>query len=145
MAYPRPQLRREGWQNLNGSWECSFQNELNPKKVDFDREIRVPYTPETPRSGLHDLSPHPVVWYRRTVQLDKAVKPKKDERLMLHFGAVDWAAQVWVNGQRQGAHEGGYTPFSFDITDSLRGNELTIEVRAEDDWRDMGQPRGKQD
>lgn len=142
MGYPRPQLRREAWQSLNGSWECSFQSEQNPKNVVYNKSIRVPYSPETPRSGLHDPSPHPVVWYRRTVQVER---PDQNERLILHFGAVDWAAEVWVNGQRQGRHEGGYTPFSFDITDALSGGELTVEVRATDDWRDMGQPRGKQD
>ena len=145
IAYPRPQLRRQQWRSLSGEWHCAFDAAQQPSEVKFSQTIRVPYAPETPRSGVHDLSEHPVVWYAQHLTLSEAERPAPDERLLLHFGAVDWAARVWVGGQFVGEHQGGYTPFTLDITHALSGPDLTIQVRASDDAQDMAQPRGKQD
>ncbi len=109
----------------------------------FDRAITVPYPPESRASGLRETGYHPVVWYRRTFV---APAPAHGQRLMLHFGAVDYRAAVWVNGQFVGRHTGGHTPFAFDVTDALTSApEQVIVVRAEDDPTDLAQPRGKQD
>ena len=109
----------------------------------FEREITVPYPPESKLSGIGDQSLRPVVWYRREVGL---AQPDSGRRVLLHFGAVDYAASVWVNGFLVGAHEGGHTPFSFDITDVLSASERQcLVVRAEDYADDATQPRGKQD
>ncbi|GHF52694.1 beta-galactosidase/beta-glucuronidase [Deinococcus metalli] len=145
MTHPRPQLKRAAWRDLNGPWNCAFTDARTPAAVTFDRQITVPYAPESPRSGVNDPAPHPVVWYRRDLTLEAADTPGDGERLLLHFGAVDWDAQVWVNGVFVGAHAGGYTPFTLDITDALNGPDMRVEVRAADDHADMGQPRGKQD
>ena len=146
MTYPRPQLKRAAWRDLNGTWACAFTNARTATAVtSFDRQITVPYAPESPRSGIGDPTPHPVTWYRRDLTLTEAEVPTGGERVLLHFGAVDWDAQVWVNGLFVGGHQGGYTPFALDITDALDGPAVRIEVRAADDHADMGQPRGKQD
>jgi len=145
-GYPRPQLRRDQWRNLNGVWDFAFDPDARwhlPAQVAWERQIAVPFAPETPASGIGDTGFHPVCWYRRAVETP-ALGP--GERLLLHFGAVDYAATVWVNDRLAGRHEGGYTPFAFDITDGLApGYALTIVVRAEDDPHDLAKPRGKQD
>ncbi len=109
----------------------------------YMREITVPFPPESPASGIGDPSFHPVVWYRRNFE----VAPEDaGKRLNLHCGAVDYRAQVWVNGQLVASHEGGQTPFGADITHALkRGVEQVIVIRAEDRPTDLSQPRGKQD
>jgi beta-galactosidase/beta-glucuronidase len=150
-AHPRPQFTREQWIDLNGPWGFAYDDtniglsqEWMHKRDVFDKTIIVPYPPESRASGIGDTNPHAVVWYRRTFQ----TAPEHDQkRLLLHFGAVDYRAQVWVNGQVMAQHEGGHTPFSADITHSLRhdGAEQVIVVRAEDMPRDLAQPRGKQD
>lgn len=146
--HPRPQLTRERWTDLCGSWQFVHDdaNEgLTQGWVDrpelFDRTITVPFPPESEASGIGDPAMHPVVWYRRTVQL---APEDQSGRLLLHFGAVDYSAHVWVNGQLVAQHEGGHTPFSADITTVLREGEQEIVVRAEDQPRDLTQPRGKQ-
>ncbi|WP_342780625.1 glycoside hydrolase family 2 protein [Subtercola boreus] len=115
----------------------------------FDRSITVPYPPESPASGIGDTSYHPVVWYRRAVSkadLTRAGHSEEKSRVILHFGAVDWVAHVWLNEQFLGTHEGGQSAFSFDITDSLSPEgENTLIVRAFDDPHDVSIPRGKQD
>lgn len=149
-TYPRPQLRREGWVDLCGRWGFAHDDAdrgLAERWFDgapdrFDREIVVPFPPEARASGIGDPAPHPIVWYRRTVEVTAAQRAR---RLLLHFGAVDHRAQVWVNGRLAAAHEGGHTPFSADITDLLRSDPTqVIVVRAEDRADDLGQPRGKQ-
>ncbi|WP_309571548.1 sugar-binding domain-containing protein, partial [Deinococcus sp.] len=145
MTYPRPQLKRAQWRDLNGEWACAFTDARTPARVTFDKQITVPYAPESPRSGLNDPAPHPVTWYRREFTLSADETPGNGDRLLLHFGAVDWDAQVWVNGHWVGGHQGGYTPFTLDITDALDGQDVRVDVRAADDHADMGQPRGKQD
>ena len=103
----------------------------------------MPYPPESALSGIHDPAVHPVVWYRRVVRIDPVGTGR---RVLLHFGAVDYRAEVWVNGQLVARHEGGHTPFHADITDALgEGGDQVVVVRAEDPTDDPAQPRGKQD
>lgn len=147
--YPRPQFRRGRWIDLCGDWGFAHDDgdrgmaERWFDRVEvFTRTIRVPYPPESSLSGIHDTGFHPVVWYRRTVDL-AALEP--GGRLILHFGAVDYKASVWINGSLVCAHEGGHTPFSADITPYLaQGGPQVITLRAEDDPHDLQQPRGKQ-
>ncbi|WP_233159979.1 glycoside hydrolase family 2 protein [Pseudonocardia sp. MH-G8] len=148
--YPRPQLVRSEWQDLCGQWRFAFDDADTGRAAGwataadpFDQTITVPYPYESQLSGIGDPSPRPVVWYRRQVELPA---PGPKQRLLLHFGAVDHEAQVWVNGVHLGGHEGGHTPFSFDATDALvPGATQLIVVRAEDHADDVTQPRGKQD
>ncbi|RIQ15744.1 glycoside hydrolase family 2 protein, partial [Jiangella rhizosphaerae] len=148
--YPRPQLVRDDWVDLCGEWGFAY-DDADAGRAErwytaaepFDRTITVPYPPESKLSGVHDPAPHAVVWYRRAVLLGV---PGPDQRVVLHFGAVDYAADVWVNGAHAGSHQGGHTPFSFDVTDLLvPGDEQVVVVRAEDHADDVTQPRGKQD
>ncbi|MFC5789310.1 glycoside hydrolase family 2 [Agromyces tardus] len=150
--YPRPQLLREHWSDLTGDWDFAFAQDLqsaNPGAVVFDRQITVPFPPESPASGIGDTGYHPVVWYRRTfgpTAIQTSGHGADRPTLLLHFGAVDWAAEVWLNGTFLGRHEGGQTPFWFDISDAATtdaDNELI--VRAVDDPHDVSLPRGKQD
>ncbi|MBA3416116.1 MAG: glycoside hydrolase family 2 [Chloroflexia bacterium] len=144
--YPRPQLQRAGWTSLDGEWEFAFDREselTGPREVVFDRTIRVPFAPETPLSGIGDEEFTCAVWYRRRFEPPPLAA---GERLMLRFGAVDDKATVWVDGCYAGEHEGGYTPFGFDVTDLLRPEgPHEVVVRAEDDPQDLAKPRGKQD
>ena len=145
-GYPRPQLERSNWTNLNGSWEFAIDAEdrwRDPSEVKWTGSIIVPFAPEAPASGVGDTGMFKAVWYARTFE---APALKEGERLVLHFGAVDYFAQVWVNGHLAVEHEGGYTPFSADVTDLLApGEAQTVIVRARDYPEDMAQPRGKQD
>ena len=145
-GYPRPQLRREQWINLNGTWDFAIDVEARlsgPDEVQFDRTINVPFAPETPSSGVNETGLFKAVWYRRELA---ACDLAGGRRLLLHFGAVDYKATVWVNGHVAVRHEGGYTPFTLDMTDMLApAGPQTIVVRAEDDPADLAKPRGKQD
>ena len=164
-TYPRPQLTRPRWTDLCGRW--GYARDDNDVGTDerwyervepFTREIVVPFPPESPASGIGETGFSPVVWYRRTFTVgETGLQP--GERLMLHLGAVDYRARVWVNGHLVATHEGGHTPFSADVTDALvrvgadgatPGGALAdvpqvVTVRAEDPPGDMTQPRGKQD
>ena len=144
--YPRPQLQRKSWQSLDGAWDfCKGRTRIfqHPDEVQWESTIQVPFSPETKASGIGDTGFYQAVWYRRTWQ-QPPLEPNK--RLLLHFEAVDWRATVWVNGKQVAIHEGGYTPFSADITDALvEGATQTVVVRAEDDPNDLAKPRGKQD
>jgi beta-galactosidase/beta-glucuronidase len=148
-VHPRPQLTRPRWTELGGTWSFAPDDAdegLSQRWFDgddaFPGSIEVPFPPESPASGVADPSYHPVVWYRRAVRATAA----PGERLLLHFGAVDHRASVWVNGRLVATHEGGHTPFSADITPVLDPDgEQVVTVRAEDDPRDLTQPRGKQD
>ena len=145
-GYPRPQLRRAGWESLNGAWSFALDPEARfrePADVGWEGFIEVPFAPETARSGVCARGLFRAVWYRRTIAVPEL---RGGERLMLHFGAVDYDATVWVAGSRAAHHTGGYTPFSVDITD-LVGSARAVEivVRAEDDPLDLAKPRGKQD
>ncbi|MFC4424746.1 glycoside hydrolase family 2 protein [Deinococcus navajonensis] len=145
-THPEPLLEREAWQSLDGTWRFCFDDEAqykHPNDVVFDREILVPYPPESQRSGIHDEGFHSVVWYSRQVTL----RPEEcSGRVLLHFGAVDYLATVWANGRIVAHHEGGHTPFTADITQQARaGSTVEIVVRAEDNPHDLAKPRGKQD
>ncbi len=140
--YPRPRLVRDAWLSLNGTWAFGTTATTDPERVEFDREIRVPFAPEAPLSGLGDENDHPVAWYRRTFEVPDEWA---ERRVVLRFGAVDHAARVWLNGRLVATHEGGHTPFGADVTDVLVAGEQTLVVRAEDDPHDMRKPRGKQD
>ncbi|GAB3519759.1 glycoside hydrolase family 2 protein [Arthrobacter monumenti] len=155
-TYPRPQLVRGAWQDLSGEW--AFAHDDGDDGVDagwalgshdFPRTITVPFPPESAKSGIGDTGFHPVVWYKRTITADDiaaAGRANDDDRILMHFGAVDYRAAVWLDGQLLGTHEGGQTPFSFDITGhTSTGEDLTLVVRAQDDPHDVSQPRGKQD
>ncbi len=146
--HPRPQLRREHWRSLNGTWRFSFddlQQWLSPSQVKFDLEIEVPFAPESQASGIGDTQYHPVVWYAQTFELRPSDAPPAGGRLLLHFGAVDYHAKVWANGQLVAEHEGGHTPFYADVTHAVETGHIEIVVRVEDDPTDLAKPRGKQD
>jgi len=145
-GYPRPQFRRKEWMPLNGAWEFAFDESGSlhrPHEVVWSRTIEVPYAPETVRSGVHVTGFTRACWYRRKLRVPEV---PADKRIILHFGAVDYEATVWIDGALAVEHEGGYTPFEVDITDFLRpGSEHEIVVRAFDDPSDLSKPRGKQD
>ncbi|MEA2641713.1 MAG: hypothetical protein QOF51_3107, partial [Chloroflexota bacterium] len=144
-GYPRPQLVRAEWLSLNGRWDFALdlKGTWRPADVPWDCAIEVPFAPETVRSGIGMHDPFRACWYRRTF-----VPPPlaRGQRLLLHFGAVDYGATIWLQGVRVGQHEGGYTPFVLDVTEFVNG-EIPHElvVRAEDDPTDLAKPRGKQD
>ena len=144
--HPRPQMRREAWHSLNGQWEFSKgrgESWRLPWQVRWDQTIEVPFSPETEASGVNDTGFYKTVWYRRTWEQPQL---GANQRLLIHFEAVDWRATVWVNGHQVCHHEGGYTPFGVDITDALRDAPTQeVVVRAEDDYTDLAKPRGKQD
>ncbi|MGP3533730.1 glycoside hydrolase family 2 protein [Microbacterium sp. RD1] len=154
-AYPRPQLLRAAWQNLDGVWAFRVDDDGVgdadgwPDGFDTDQQIVVPFPPESPASGIAHDGFHPVVWYSRTISpedLRNAGYDADRPRVLLHFGAVDYRAEVWIDGRRAGSHEGGHTPFTLDVTELVRsGGPHLLVVRAEDDPHDMTQPRGKQD
>jgi beta-galactosidase/beta-glucuronidase len=144
-GYPRPQLRRESWISLNGRWDFAFDFDAawrTPPDVVWMEQIRVPFSPEAPASGLGHTGFLRACWYRTTVDLET---PPDGSRWLLHFGAVDYMATVWINGIRVGSHAGGYTPFHFDVTGFTSGGRCEIVVLAEDDPHDLSKPRGKQD
>ena len=144
-GYPRPQLRRDGWISLNGHWDFAFDPDAvwrAPSEVVWTEKIRVPFSPEAPASGLAHTGFLRACWYRTRIAL---APPADGSRWLLHFGAVDYTATVWVNGVRLGSHDGGYTPFHFDITGCVQDGGCEIVVQAEDDPQDLGKPRGKQD
>ncbi|HEV2581700.1 MAG TPA: glycoside hydrolase family 2 TIM barrel-domain containing protein [Ktedonobacteraceae bacterium] len=148
--HPRPQLTRARWIDLGGEWgftyddeACGINEHWQEKPEEFTRTIKVPYPPESKASGIGDNGFHAIVWYRRTFEVDDQDAGK---RLLLHCGAVDYSAHVWVNGHLVATHEGGQTPFSADITSALHpSREQVVVIRAEDEPKDLTQPRGKQD
>lgn len=148
--HPNPQLERTDWRDLSGLWRFAYDDAQAwcvPEEVSFDREINVPFAPESLASGIGDTEFHAVVWYALELNLEPNELPQLGSRLLLHFGAVDYSARVWVNGQLIGEHRGGHTPFWLDLTQVQRRNSTTLEivVRAEDDPHDLAKPRGKQD
>ena len=145
-GYPRPQLRRSTWYSLNGEWDFAIDAaDLwgQPVEVDWRDRIRVPFSPETAASGIANSGFYRVCWYRRRVTVPDL---PPGHRAVLRFGGIDHSAHVWVNGTSVGTHEGGYTPFAFDITGALGpSGACEVVVRAEDDPHDLAKPRGKQD
>jgi beta-galactosidase/beta-glucuronidase len=143
--HPRPQLERTGWISLSGIWDFALDPNSqwrSPTDVEWNKQIRVPFSPETPASQVGDTSLFRSCWYQRQF---RAPQLQDQQRLILHFGAVDYLANVWVNGKLAVRHEGGNTPFQADITDLLIEGKQTVVVKADDDPHDLAKPRGKQD
>ncbi|QJU55952.1 glycoside hydrolase family 2 [Herbiconiux sp. SALV-R1] len=158
VGYPRPQLVRASWCELSGAWDFAWDDELRYEHDDvpFRQSIEVPFPPESPASGIGDTALHQAAWYRRTfgaAELREAgAVPGAGGRVLLHFGAVDHDASVWVNGSLVATHSGGQTPFDADITsfvdDSMGAGldgRVTVVVRAVDRPDDVSVLRGKQD
>lgn len=143
--YPRPQLVRKNWQNLNGLWQYAILPKAQEETIpaSFAGNILVPYAVESSLSGVaKTVGKDSVLWYKKVITLPAL---KKDQQLILHFGAVDWRCTVYVNGKKVGSHQGGYDPFSFDITAFLKkGKEQEIAVSVWDPSDEGPQPRGKQ-
>lgn len=145
MLHPRPQFRRSQWLSLDGPWDFCIDAQASysaQQAVPWSATIEVPFAPETERSGIADTGFYRCCWYRRDLPVDR---PPEGERWLLHFGAVDYEAAVWINDRLAVRHEGGYTPFHVDISDLLLPEGNVLFVRAEDDPHDLAKPRGKQD
>ncbi len=151
-THPSPQRRRAGWLDLTGPWgfahddaDIGLRDGWQDDSEPFARVIQVPYPPESKLSGVHETAHHPVVWYRRTFRLRDVGGYESGRRLLLQFGAVDYAARVWLNGKLVEHHDGGHSSFTTDLTDTLGdSDEQVLVVRAEDQPLDLTQPRGKQ-
>lgn len=140
--YPRPIMQRADWQNLNGLWNYAIRPVGESEPQTFDGQILVPFAVESSLSGVQKtVGDTNELWYNRTFTIPSKWKDKK---VLLHFGAVDWKADVWVNDIKIGQHTGGYTPFSFDITPALVKGENKLVVKVWDSTDKSYQPRGKQ-
>ena len=143
--YPRPQMIRENWQNLNGLWNYTIQPkaENNNIPIATDGSILVPFAIESALSGVGKrITEDEVLWYKKEISIPSKLRKSN---VLLHFGAVDWQADVFVNGKKMGTHKGGYDPFYFDITEALKdGSKQEIAVKVWDPTDDGPQPRGKQ-
>ena len=140
--YPRPLMTREAWQNLNGLWNYAITPKDGKQPVSYDGEILVPFCIESSLSGVQKtVGTDKALWYQREFSVPKAWK---GQRVLLHFGAVDWQADVWVNGIKVGSHTGGYTPFTLDITQALNSKGNSLVVRVWDPTDDSYIPHGKQ-
>ena len=140
--YPRPQLVRKDWQNLNGIFNYAITGHTDKIPSKFDGEILVPFAVESDLSGVAKrVSKENLLWYEKKFTLDPCFEGK---RVRLNFGAVDWQCRVYINGTQIGEHTGGYDPFSFDITDYLVDGENTLNLRVFDPTDESSQPRGKQ-
>ncbi len=142
--YPRPQMVRKCWMNLNGLWDYSIiPAATSTPPTQWQGEILVPFAVESALSGvMKSVGPENTLWYRRAFATPKM---RAGERLLLHFGAVDWTSRVWINGRHVGDHTGGYDPFAFDITDALRADgHQQVVVKVNDPTDGGTQPRGKQ-
>lgn len=145
--HPRPDFLRPHWENLNGTWQFAFDDADEGLAAGWyrpghtlDRKITVPFCYQCEMSGINDTTRHDILWYRKAFSLPSAMRGK---RVLLRFGAVDYQANVYVNGQMAGTHEGGYSPFSLDITALLTDGENDLCLRVED-RPETTQPRGKQ-
>lgn len=146
--YPRPDFERKEWMNLNGEWEFEFDDrnigdteKWYQKNIVFSKKITVPFAFQSKLSGIGDANFHDTVWYRRKFILPYGFINKN---IILHFGAIDYEADIWINGYHAKFHEGGFTPFEVDITNFLSTGENKIVVKAVDFSRDITLPRGKQ-
>ncbi|MEM1607200.1 MAG: glycoside hydrolase family 2 TIM barrel-domain containing protein [Candidatus Bathyarchaeia archaeon] len=145
--HPRPDFERKKWVNLNGEWQFEIDSAKSGLEKgwnhgkDFSRRIIVPFPPESVLSGIGEKDFMESVWYRRFFRIPDAWL---DGRVLLHFGAVDYRATVWVNGRLTGSHRGGFSPFSFDITSMVNSGDNELIVWALDECRSRLQPTGKQ-
>ena len=141
--YPRPILVRNDWKNLNGLWDYTITSKGENKPENYDGEILVPFPFESSLSGVRKrISKEQELWYHKNFQIPKKWKSKE---IIIHFGAVDWESELWINDINVGLHKGGYDPFSFNITPYLRkGKNQKLELRVWDPTDDGFQPRGKQ-
>lgn len=141
--YPRPQMVRKSWLNLNGLWDYAIIHKSQPQPEVFDGQILVPFPIESALSGvMKTVGEENRLWYRRTFRIPRTWEGRN---VLLHFGAVDFDATVWINGKKAGAHRGGYDPFAFDITDALKDSiEQEIVICVWDPTDAGTQPRGKQ-
>ncbi len=156
-AHPRPTLVRDAWTSLDGAWAFAHDDGdeglagrwFEPGTTEpFGATIQVPFPPESPASGIAEPGFHPVVWYRRVLTHEELLDGRPEGgRSLLHFGAVDHHATVWVDGRQVADHVGGQTPFTADLTDAWdpAAGEHVLVVRAQDDPAALDQPRGKQD
>ena len=140
--YPRPIMERTEWKNLNGLWDYAIIEKGKHSPSVFDGKILVPFAVESSLSGVaKTVGAEKELVYRRSFEVPSSWKGKK---VLLHFGAVDWKTDVWVNDVKVGSHTGGFTPFSFDITEALQGKNNTLIVKVWDPTDKGYQPRGKQ-
>ena len=140
--YPRPIMERAEWQNLNGLWDYAILPVGRQTPSTFDGKILVPFAIESSLSGVQKkVGKENELWYQREFTVPSKWK---NNRILLHFGAVDWKADIWVNDIKVGHHTGGYTPFSFDITSALKSGSNKLVVKVWDPTNDSYQPRGKQ-
>src|SRR5690242_8575891 len=140
--HPRPQLTRSKWTSLNGLWDYAVRPKDDGRPAQFEGQILVPFAIESALSGVKKpVTPDQRLWYRRAFNYAGS----KNTKLLLHFGAVDWRAEVWVNSKAVGTHEGGYDPFAFDVTDALKpGSSQELVVAVWDPTDTALNPRGKQ-
>lgn len=145
--FPNPQFRRDRWQNLNGTWQFALDIEDNGKEKGYDRKtsfedrIEVPFCPESKLSGIAHTDFINACWYCREIDIPQDAL---DGRILLHFGAVDYEATVYLNGEKAGTHKGGFVSFCLDITDHVHAGKNTLVVHARDNTRDPMIPSGKQ-
>ena len=145
--YPNPQFERNNWINLNGEWDFEFDFGNSAAEGDilsrdnWSQKINVPFCPESKLSGIEYKDFIPAVWYRKKINLSNE---QTSGRVIINFGAVDYVSTLYVNGKEAGKHKGGYTSFSFDITEFVVPGENTLILNAVDDTRSALQPTGKQ-
>src|SRR5687767_14667875 len=118
--YPRPQMVRKEWKNLNGLWDYAIRPKDEGKPEKWDGKILVPFAAESALSGvMKNVGKDNRLWYRRTFAV---AENWRDKRVLLHFGAVDWETTVWLNGKQLGGHKGGYDPFTIDLADAIKSS-----------------------
>ncbi|MCQ2305149.1 MAG: beta-galactosidase [Bacteroidales bacterium] len=140
--YPRPLMVRPTWKNLNGLWQYAITPKGEKTPTAYEGDILVPFCVESSLSGVQKtVGQDSALWYEKTFAVPNEWK---NDRVLLHFGAVDWMTDVWVNGVKVGSHTGGYTPFTFDITQALSGKNNKLVVRVWDPTDKSYVPRGKQ-
>jgi len=140
--YPRPQMVRESWKSLNGLWDYAITPSAEPMPKSFQGKILVPFAVESALSGVgKNVGPDKILWYRTKFTVPSTFRKKN---ILLHFEAVDWSAEVYINGVKIGTHQGGYDPFTFDITQFVKDSEQLLELKVSDPVDNGPQPRGKQ-